>query len=178
MGASYLSHSLLSLHDAKGNEKSACASGLRSNQLSFSSKGSHFGVGSIRSNAYSFSHRDSHIGLSQYDLHPNQHHYRDSFHNEYGIHSNNQSFCSRKGSQAGVSGLVSNPTSFSIKASQVDLYHQLPHDGEMEKLYDSDPCSGTGKARFMLREGDCDLSCCTEEPEAGTSGHQENLPLV
>ncbi|XP_068230159.1 uncharacterized protein [Palaemon carinicauda] len=177
MGASYLSHSLLSLSDPKAQYRGHNELGLKSNQHSFCSRGSHFG---IRSNAFSFSIRGSHAGLSQYDLHPNQYsfHQRDSYQPEFGIRSNNQSFCSRKGSQAGMSGLASNPASFCIKASQMELnQHQLPHDMEMEKPFGAEyGPSGVPRAVFLIREEDCDLSCCTDDhEEPGTStAHQEH----
>ncbi|XP_066990596.1 uncharacterized protein [Macrobrachium rosenbergii] len=176
MGASYLSHSLLSLSDPRAHHRGHNEPDLKSNQHSFCSRSSHFG---IRSNAFSFSIRGSHAGLSQYDLHPNQYsfHHRDSYQPELGIRSNNQSFCSRKESQAGMSGLVSNPASFCIKASQMELnQHQPPHDMEMEKPFGSEHGpSGVPRAVFLIREEDCDLSCCTEdhdEPGTSTAHHE------
>ncbi|XP_063842102.1 uncharacterized protein LOC135089870 isoform X1 [Scylla paramamosain] len=146
--ASYLSHSQLSLRDSHHHLN------LRSNQHSFCSKGSHLVIGSIRSNGHSFC-RDSHAELSHLDLRSNQFsfHHKDSY-ADFGLHSNTHSFCSRRDSQAGLSGIKSNPHSF--------IHHHYLMDGEGDSLKGS--CGG-GRARFMLREGDCDLGCCVLEEE-------------
>lgn len=147
--ASYLSHSQLSLRDSHRHLN------LRSNQHSFCSKGSHMVIGSIRSNGHSFCTRDSHAELSHFDLRSNQFsfYHKDSF-AELGLHSNAHSFCSRRDSQAGLSGIKSNPHSF--------IHHHHLLDGEGDSLKGS--CGG-GRARFLLREGDCDLGCCVVEEE-------------
>ncbi|XP_050725876.1 uncharacterized protein LOC127003374 isoform X2 [Eriocheir sinensis] len=148
--ASYLGHSQLSLMDSQRH-----LSNVRSNQHSFCSKGSHLVIGSIRSNGHSFCTRDSHAELSHFDLRSNQFsfHHKDSF-AEFGLHSNAHSFCSRRDSQAGLNGIKSNPHSF--------IHHHHVLDGEGDSLKGS--CGG-GRARFMLREGDCDLGCCVLEEE-------------
>nr|XP_045614996.1 monocarboxylate transporter 9-like isoform X1 [Procambarus clarkii]XP_045614997.1 monocarboxylate transporter 9-like isoform X1 [Procambarus clarkii]XP_045614998.1 monocarboxylate transporter 9-like isoform X1 [Procambarus clarkii] len=169
-GASYLSHSILSLNDSQANTRgnSHYDLSIRSNQHSFCSRGSHFAVGSLRSNGYSFCNKDSHAELSHFDLRSNQFsfHNKDS-HGDFGLQSNNHSFCSHRDSQAGVSGIKSNPQSF-CKSSQMDLYqhHNHPYsEREVETLKGTVSGYGGGRARFLLREGDCDLSCCDEEEE-------------
>ncbi|XP_071520375.1 uncharacterized protein [Panulirus ornatus] len=174
-GASYLSHSILSLHDAQANNRqdSHYDLSLRSNQHSFCSRGSHFAIGSLRSNGYSFCTRDSHAELSHFELHSNQFsfHNKDT-HGESGLQSNTHSFCSRRDSQAGVSGIKSNPHSF-CKTSQMDLHQHLHNhqhlEREAESLKGVGAGCGGGQARFLLREGDCDLSCCAEEDEEPSS---------
>lgn len=55
---------------------------------------------------------------------------------------------------------MSNPQSF-CRASQVEMCG--PHqEREVESLKGG---VGGGRPRFVLREGDCDLSCCMEEEE-------------
>ncbi|KAG0723233.1 Monocarboxylate transporter 14 [Chionoecetes opilio] len=149
--ASFLSHSQISLQAPTHHVN------LLSNQHSFCSKGSHL-VGSIRSNGHSFC-RDSHAELSHFDLRSNQFSFyqRDSF-LDFGLHSNAHSFCSRRDSQAGLNGIKSNPHSFIH-------HHHILLEGEGDSLKGS--CGG-GRARFMLREGDCDLGCC--EPEEDDTG--------
>lgn len=56
--------------------------------------------------------------------------------------------------KAGLNGIKSNPHSF--------IHHHHLLDGEGDSLKGS--CGG-GRARFMLREGDCDLGCCVLEEE-------------
>ncbi|XP_042215606.1 monocarboxylate transporter 12-like isoform X2 [Homarus americanus] len=169
--ASYLSHSILSLNDSQSNTRrnSHYDLSLRSNQHSFCSRGSHFAIGSIRSNGYSFCTKDSHAELSHFDLRSNQFsfHNKDS-HGDFGLQSNNQSFCSRRDSQAGVSGIKSNPQSFS-KISQGDIYQHL----QVESMKGTCSGHGGGRARFLLREGDCDLGCCVEEEEEFYSSNDE-----
>lgn len=55
---------------------------------------------------------------------------------------------------------MSNPQSF-CRASQVEMCCP-PQEREVESLKGGAP---GGRARFILREGDCDLSCCMEEEE-------------
>nr|XP_053626539.1 uncharacterized protein LOC128684411 [Cherax quadricarinatus] len=122
-----------------------------------------------RSNGYSFCNKDSHAELSHFDLRS----YQFSFHNkdshgDFGLHSNYPSFSSHRDAQAGVSGIKSNPQSF-CRTSQLDLYQQLHSchhsEREVESLKATGSGYGGGRARFLVREGDCDLSCCDEEEE-------------
>ncbi|KAK3873703.1 hypothetical protein Pcinc_021318 [Petrolisthes cinctipes] len=164
LGASYLSHSLLSLSDRRGSQHYEPS--LGSNQYSFCSRGSHFAIGSIRSNGTSLCARDGHVEQGHCDL---PHHHHHSHYNHYhhitlntdpGLTSNAHSFSSRRDSQLGLGGIKSNPQSFS-RASQMEICY--PHqEREVESLKGG---AAGGRPRFVLREGDCDLSCCMEEEE-------------
>ncbi|ROT66840.1 hypothetical protein C7M84_015111 [Penaeus vannamei] len=80
--------------------------------------------------------------LSHSDLRSNQYSFphRDS-HVEFGLFSRNQSFCSRR---------------------------DLQYDGDIDA--GKPGVFGVEKVRFLLREDDCDLSCCAEELEEGCAG--------
>lgn len=143
-GASYLSHSLLSLTEPRPMVRltSNLDPGITSNQHSFCSRGSHLAISSLRSNGHSFCYRDSQAELSHSDLRSNQYSFphRDS-HVEFGLFSRNQSFCSRR---------------------------DLQYDGDIDA--GKPGVFGVEKVRFLLREDDCDLSCCAEELEEGCAG--------
>ncbi|XP_063611326.1 uncharacterized protein LOC134785013 isoform X1 [Penaeus indicus] len=147
-GASYLSHSLLSLTEPRPVVRvtTNLDPGITSNQHSFCSRGSHLAIGSLRSNGHSFCNRDSQAELSHSDLRSNQYSFphRDS-HVDFGLFSRNQSFCSRRDSQ---------------------------YDGDIDAARPG--VFGVEKARFLLREGDCDLSCCVDELEDGCADAQQN----
>lgn len=164
LGASYLSHSILSLTEQRGSHHYDPS--LRSNQHSFCSRGSHFAIDSIRSNGPSLCARDGHSELGHCDL-PYPHHYGHYTHYHHaplntdpGLTSNAHSFSSRRDSQLGLGGIKSNPQSF-CRASQMEMCFPY-QEREVESLKGG---VAGGRPRFLLREGDCDLSCCMEEEE-------------
>lgn len=87
---------------------------------------------------------------------------------------------SKNFSKAGISGIKSNPHSFS-KTSQMDLHQHLHNHQHLEREAESLKGIGAGyggQARFLLREGDCDLSCCTEEDEEPCSSDRYMVNLA
>lgn len=75
--------------------------------------------------------------------------------------------------QAGMNGIKSNPQSFS-KTSQFEMQHLHGHhhlEKEVEYLKSTTSSFGANRPHFLLREGDCDLSCCVEEEEEPCSSY-------